>query len=296
MSLRLRNSLILLALILICLSGLFEAVYRLSPLPAFEKEAADYLADVRERAAYAYAVARTLNATISLLESVDTGIGVVSFQPAQVLEPINDMIEQFSDLVLIALASVGVQEILLAVLDDISWTYLLPLALLPLLLAPWAGKQGPRLHRIGVILLVSVIATRLLIPTLALGGHMISENYLKGEYHQAIAQVETVRAQTNKAIGITPKNTQPLPPITTTPKGSSVFSNPPDQAGSNLIVPDWETLKGLADTEKVFGLLSNIPDRIITLITIFTFETIALPILMVFLFIWLGRIILQREQ
>ncbi|WP_028878315.1 hypothetical protein [Terasakiella pusilla] len=296
MSLRLRNSLILLALILICFSGLFDTLYRLSPLPAFEQEAAGYLADVRERAAYAYAVARTLNATISLLESVDTGIGVVSIQPGQVLEPINDMIEQFSDLVLIALASVGVQEILIAVLEDISWTYLLPLALLPLLLAPWVGKQGPRLRRIGLILLVSVIGTRLLIPTLALGGHMISENYLKQDYHQAIAQVETVRAQTNQAMGVTPKNTQPLPPITTTPKGASVFSNTPDQSGASLPVPDWDTVKGLANTDKILALLSNIPERIITLITIFAFETIALPILMVFLFFWVGRIILQREQ
>lgn len=61
-------------------------------------------------------------------------------------------------------------------------------------------------------------------------------------------------------------------------------------------MPDWDTVKGLANTDKILALLSNIPERIITLITIFAFETIALPILMVFLFFWLGRIILQREQ
>ncbi|NVK19215.1 MAG: hypothetical protein HWE30_11010 [Methylocystaceae bacterium] len=293
MSSQIKKSAVIIALILICLSGLFETLWQLTPLPSYEKNATAYLADVRERAAYAYAAARTLNATISLLESVDTGIGLVSIQPGQVLEPINDMIEQFSDLVLIALASVGVQEILMAILGDISWTYLLPLALLPLLIAPWAGPFQTRLNRIGSIILITVIATRLLIPAIALGGHMITENYLKPDYKQAIADVETVREETNDAIGARSKVSQPIPPLTTTAQKNSVFSKTPDDAASSLLIPNWDTVKGLADSEKILALLNNIPSRIITLITIFTFETLALPILMVLLFFWLARIVLR---
>ncbi|MDV7340777.1 hypothetical protein RYZ26_14320 [Terasakiella sp. A23] len=293
---QLRQSLLISALIALCLTGLFDKLYHLTPLPAFEQEASDYLADIRERAAYSYAAARTLNATISLLESVDAGVGVVSIQPGQILEPINDMIEQFSDLMLIALASVGVQEILIAVLGDISWTYLLPLALLPLLIAPFTKSYQARLNRLGTVLIVSVIATRLLIPTIALGGQVISNTYLKPDYDQAIHHVETVREKTNEAVGVKPKNTQPLPSLTTGSKDTSVFSPTPQDTHDTLLLPDWETVKGLANSDKLVGMLNNVPDRVITLITIFTFETIAWPILMALLFLWIARLVLPPRD
>ncbi len=293
---KIKQTISMLVLILVCLTGLFDKAYHLTPLPNFEQNAAHYLADVRERAAYSYAAARTLNATISLLESVDTGIGVVSLQPGQVLEPINDMIEQFSDVMLVALASVGLQEILVAILGDISWTYLLPLALLPLLLAPWITRYQVRLNRLGMVLLISVIATRLLIPTIAICGHIISENYLKPDYNHAIQHVESVRQQTSEAVGARSKNSLPIPPRISTPEDPSIFSKPSGDTSGNLIIPDWDTVKGLADSEKLLGMLNNVPDRIITLITIFIFETIAWPLLMALLFMWAGRLVLPPKD
>ncbi|NVJ91521.1 MAG: hypothetical protein HWE34_07670 [Methylocystaceae bacterium] len=294
---QLKQSVIILAVIALCLTGLFDTLYKLTPLPTFEENAASYLADVRERAAYSYAAARTLNATISLLESVDTGVGFVSLKPGQVLEPINDMIEQFSDLVLIALASVGVQEILIAVLGDISWTYLLPLALFPALIAPWSGQWKQKLNTISMTFVVTVIATRLLIPTIALGGQTITDSYLRNDFDQAIQQVETVRKKTNEAVGAVPRATQELPPEITPPsRNNSVFSPAPAQSGESIVLPNWDMVKKLADSEKLLTMLENIPQRIITLITIFTFETLALPLLFALLFIWLGRTFLRVFQ
>lgn len=285
---RIKQSAIILAVILLCFSGLFETLYQATPLPAFEQRAGDYLGDVRERATYAYAAARALNATISLLESVELG-AVLSLQPGQVLEPVNDMIEQFSDLILIALASVGVQEILVKVFGDISWTYLLPLALLPALFAPFIPNWSQRLNMFSTAMVVGVVATRLLIPTIALGGHWITENYLRGDLDHALQQVETVRQKTNEAIQASPKVSQLLPPEITSENGSSVFSNPARKQDDNILLPNWETVKNLANSEKIFALLNDVPQRIVTLITIFTFETIALPLLMAMLFLWIGR-------
>ena len=278
----------ILALIILCFTGLFDTAYQATPLPAFEEEASDYLADVRERATYAYAAARTLNAAISLLKSVDAGIGFVSLQPGHFLEPINDMIEQFSDLVLIALASVGIQEILVAILGDISWRYLLPLSLLPALLAPWSKRWCNRLNSLSATLVISIIMIRLLIPSIALGGHMITTHYLTNDYNAAIQHVDKVKDETNKAILSSPRVSQPLPPKVSTPGERSVFSNPKYEE-SATIIPDWDTVKKLADSDQIIAMLDNVPDRIITLITIFAFETLALPLLMVFIFLWVGR-------
>lgn len=287
MSGNLKQSGLVLAVIILCLSGLFDFLYQVTPLPAFEKQAGDYLADVRERATYAYAAARALNATISLLESVEVG-AVLSLQPGQVLEPVNDMIEQFSDLILIALASVGVQEILVKVLHDVSWTYLLPLALAPALVAPFCKNWKTRLNQLSFAFVSVVIASRLLIPAIALGGHAITENYLRSDLDQALQQVETVRQKTAEAVRSSPRVSQPLPPEITTPS-SSIFSKPAPRPGDNTVLPDWDTVKGLADSDRLIALLNNIPERIVTLITIFAFETLALPLIVIMIFLWLGR-------
>lgn len=288
---KIKRSLVLLGLMALCLTGALETVYQMTPFPAYERDAGSYLADVRERATYAYAVARSLNAVISLVESVDVGVGFVSAQPAQVLAPIDDMIEQFSDLILIALASVGIQEIMVAVLGDVSWTYLLPLALFPLLIAPFAGRWQDRLDRLGLILLVSVIATRLLIPALSVGGQVIVDHYLREDYQTAVEEVETVGQQTGEKLGRLPKISQPLPPEITTP-GSSVFSKPAAARPEGLLVPEWDLIKKIgAEYDAMIALLSDLPNKIITLITIFAFETLALPLLGALLFVWLGRLV-----
>ncbi len=294
---RLKQTMIIFAFMVICFTGLFDRLYQFSPLPAFEETSQAYLADVRERATYAYAAARTLNAAISLLESVELGVAVVSGNPGQVLEPINDMIEQFSDLVLVALASVGVQEILVAVLGDLSWTYLLPLALLPLLIAPWSGEWCKRLNRLGGVLCVSVILTRLLIPAAAMGGQMITQGYLQNDFDQALQQVETVKQKTREAVSDVPRVSQPLPPVISPPQNNlSVFSKTPQGAGDSVVVPDLGTVRKIVDSDQLWTLLNNLPERIITLITIFAFETIVWPVLVALLFLAFGRMALRLVE
>ncbi|SCA57054.1 conserved exported hypothetical protein [Candidatus Terasakiella magnetica] len=291
---RLKLSALPIILILLCFTGLFDSLYHATPLPAFEEEAGAYLADIRERATYAYAAARTLNGAISLLESVELDAMIISGQPGQVLEPVNDMVEQFSDLILIALASIGVQEILITVLGDISWGYLLPLALLPLALAPWVKQPWQKnLKSIGSILCLSVVFSRLLIPAIALSGQTISEHYLKPDYANAIEHVEEVKEKTRKAVSDGPSVSQLLPPEIITDKPKSIFSNTPAQAQSSTIVPNLETMTSLVKSDQIWTMLDTVPQKIITLITIFSFETIAWPILMVLLCFGLGKLALR---
>lgn len=284
-----RRSGLIALLIFLSFSGIFNSLYDLTPLPAWETETADYLTDVRERATYAYAAARSLNAVISLLASIDVGIGLVSAEPAQALAPLDDMIEQFSDLILLALVSIGFQEILIAILSDISWSYLLPIALCPALLAPWLGTWQPRLERLSGLLILFVIATRLIIPSIALGGALITDTYLRNDYQMAVDEIKKVSTETSQTLSKTPKAGHELPPKISTPS-SSVFSNPDDQGLENILIPDWDMISDIATGyDDLFALLNDIPARIITLITIFAFETLALPLVMIFLFIGLGR-------
>jgi hypothetical protein len=82
----------------------------------------DRLAETRydalfQRALITFALARTLNGVISVVQGTElalqpAGVGV-TLTPGQVLDPINDLIERFSWIMLGATVSLGVQQVLL---------------------------------------------------------------------------------------------------------------------------------------------------------------------------------------
>ena len=78
----------------------------LSSLDIFHILAERQLDDAGDRAFAAFAVARTINGVISVLQEVEFGVSAVvvqtGFQPGQILDPLNDLIERFSNAALIA--------------------------------------------------------------------------------------------------------------------------------------------------------------------------------------------------
>lgn len=87
--------------------------------PPIQEIAASQIDAGLKRALISFASARTLNALISVLQGTE-----FSFQPlgvgmtltlGQILDPINDLVEQFSSLMLMASVVFGTQKILLAI-------------------------------------------------------------------------------------------------------------------------------------------------------------------------------------
>ena len=71
------------------------------------------------RAMIGFGLARTLNGVISVAQGTEfavqpAGVGV-NFSPGEILDPINDLVERFSWVMLLATSSLGVQKILLEV-------------------------------------------------------------------------------------------------------------------------------------------------------------------------------------
>lgn len=71
-----------------------------------------------QRALASYAIARTLNAVISVAQgtevSLQVGVGA-TFAPGQVLDPLNDLVEQFGDWMLAASVAFGIMHVLLEI-------------------------------------------------------------------------------------------------------------------------------------------------------------------------------------
>ena len=98
------------------------------------------------RAFVTFATARGLNAAISVMQGTEVsgGVGVsATFSVGQALDPVNDLVEQFANLMLLATVSFGIQEVLLVMGQDQALK-----VLLTLLLAAWgawylSGRENP---------------------------------------------------------------------------------------------------------------------------------------------------------
>ncbi|TXL12389.1 hypothetical protein BMR05_15520, partial [Methylococcaceae bacterium HT4] len=75
----------------------------------------DYLKGSLLSALSSYAVSRSLNGIISVLQSSTLSVGIVSVSVSvgELLDPVNDIVERFSDLLTISISSIIIQKVLL---------------------------------------------------------------------------------------------------------------------------------------------------------------------------------------
>ena len=74
--------------------------------------AESYADEALKRALVTFAAARTLNGVISVVQSTEVGVGV-TVAVGQILDPVNDLIERFSGVMLVAASSLGLQNVML---------------------------------------------------------------------------------------------------------------------------------------------------------------------------------------
>ncbi|MFQ3231532.1 hypothetical protein [Reinekea sp.] len=82
-------------------------------LPQLDVMAQVFLSDSISSNAIIFGVVRTLNGVISVIQSADIGIGVASVTIGEILDPVNDLVERFSGLLLVTLTALGIQQVLL---------------------------------------------------------------------------------------------------------------------------------------------------------------------------------------
>ena len=118
----------------------------MSSLSTVDRYAEREYQNLFERALITFALARTLNGVISAVQGTElalqpAGVGV-TLTPGEVLDPVNDLVERFSWIMLGATLSLGVQQVLL----DIGQWWFMKLLVAALALAwlvyAWNREQG----------------------------------------------------------------------------------------------------------------------------------------------------------
>lgn len=149
-----------------------------------EDRAAEYLERALVRAGTAYVSARGLNAAISVIQESElelspAGLGV-SLAAGQVLDPVNDLVEQFSSVMLVASTSLIVQRVMIEVARWSLVRWALTLAGAGMILLLLSGRLPARgLRRSGFRLVTWMMLFRFLVPVTVLAGSELSRRFVE---------------------------------------------------------------------------------------------------------------------
>jgi cytochrome bd-type quinol oxidase subunit 2 len=150
-----------------------------------------------------FASARALNALISVAQETEiaiepAGVGV-TLAPGQILDPLNDLVERFGDLMLGASIAFGVQKLLISI--GASWVLSLILTIVAAatIILLWRGKENAEPAPIPawmLRLLTALIVVRFALPVVTIGNELLFQAFLAKDYKQG---QEAVTLWTDKA-------------------------------------------------------------------------------------------------
>lgn len=250
----------------------------LAPLDA----AADRKIDAGlKRALVSFAVARALNAIISVAQGTQVslqpmGVGV-SLSVGQVLDPVHDVIEKFSTLMLIASVAFGVQKVLLAMGGHWLVSLLLTLAAgtWAILLvrhqraAPAQSQARSQALSQGLAVLLLI---RFAIPVVTLGSDAVFQQFLARDYQASQRILDRTSVAVEK----------------TNPPAAAV----PENAGLLDRMKNWAAAQNTAWKESLDGLkqaAEQATEHVIKLMVSFLLQTLVVPLGLLWMLVGLMR-------
>jgi hypothetical protein len=236
-------------------------------LGPLDNAARDYVESGLKRALVTFAAARTANAVISVLQATTVaisplGIGITA-APGQILDPLNDLLEEFSALMLAACVSLGVQRVLISIGGFPAVSAALTVALLAW---SWFAFRAALSPRWLVRLLVMLLFVRFAVPIASLGSEMTFRAVMANQYAEAQSQVD-LTSQQMRTLG---PGTDVAPPEGLVERWTRWYTEKKGDLKSDL-----NALKDKAE---------NAVRHIITLMALFIVQTVLLPLL----FLWLA--------
>jgi len=172
----------------IALVALLVAV---SWLGVLDQAADDYTDGAIIQAGSAYAVARGINATVSVLQSstISFSFGVGgSIAVGEILDPINDLIERFSESVTVALGSLVLQKILLKITANKVFSVILTLVGALLVWAAYFSKLA--WARYLTKLFIILVVVRFSLGLVVLANSMVHQLFLSDSIAENSRQME----------------------------------------------------------------------------------------------------------
>ena len=269
-------------------SALVVALLGLALWQPFFDAGSDRVDAMFDRALVAFAGARALNGVISVIQGTEValqpaGVGV-TLTVGEVLDPLNDLVERFSWIMLAATAALGAQSVLIEATGDGMLGLLLVLLGAVAIVRYW----WPALRQLdhgGLIprLLILLLFLRLALPLAALGAHGFSERWLEPRREAAVAELERTRVELDaiEAAG----------PEAQVPADEGMFDSMRRYLAEQRARLDLQArLQALGDR------IDRTAERIIDLVVVFVLQTILVPLGVIWLLWRLTRMLVTGLQ
>lgn len=182
-------------------SLLVAALVVLSSFSAVDRVAEAEYEKLFQRALVTFALARTLNGVISAVQGTElalqpAGVGV-TLTPGEILDPVNDLVERFSWIMLGATLSLGVQQVMLDIGQWWALKVLLAVLAVAWLWLSWRrpaepGSPGPQ--RLFWRALVVVLLLRFAVPLAMIANEAVYDLFLESRFEQSTAVIESAEA------------------------------------------------------------------------------------------------------
>ncbi len=210
--------------------------------------------------------AKALNAVISLAQGTELNLPFVIVAVGEILDPINDLVEQFSLVMLVSMVSLGIQKILLNFVTNDIYNYVLFASII--IFNFWLFKRftnDEKLRDLFFKITFILLFLRFAIPMIGYVNEVSYNYFVKPQYN-----IEELNHDILKVKDDVSKINQE----TITQKDSSFFNKVMEKFDSSYYEKKVNEYKNAVD---------NSSQYIIDLIIVFIFQTILLPIIFLFL-------------
>ncbi len=234
-------------------------------IPHFDRAASQYLDDALNTNLVVYASARTINAIISVISSVEVSLNFgagVALHPGEALDPLNDLIERFSGFLLYGLAALGLQQVILVATGSLIAKLLTSCALLGMFGAyVWRVRLPGWLLRM-LLLLILVRFVFVLQAGLSWG---LDRVYFDEQQRQALDSLDLAKDQLQDL--------------------RDSYKQSVENAG--FISGAWQTAQAILGTDQQQSITDIAATAIVHLIVILLIRSLLMPLVFLWL-VWTG--------
>jgi hypothetical protein len=241
-----------------------------------DKHGRDKVNSAFNQAVVVFGTAKALNGVVSLAQGTEVGPPGITIAIGEVLDPVNDLIERFSWIMLAAITSLGIQNIFMNIVTDDLFNYLL-LALVVIcnLWLFFRFNKDEKTRNLFFRLMVIMIFLRFSVPFMSIANDITYTHFVQNEYDivELDEKIKTISEN------VTQLNEDTLPEKTE--KDQSFFADFSDYFNQHTELFSKTYYQDKVEQYK--KSVDKASDHIIGLIIAFVFQTIVFPLLFLFL-------------
>ncbi|MEE4608132.1 MAG: hypothetical protein V2L15_04525 [Desulfobacteraceae bacterium] len=272
-----------------------RAVYENRLATGVDRAAKAHIEAAMARATAAFLLARTLNAVVSVVQESrlqlnPAGVGV-SLALGEALDPVNDLVERFSWVMLLSLTALGTQRVLVEISPLLGLDVLLAASMIVLMAGIWLGKWSRfDLTKAGKVLLVAALFVRFAVPAVVQFNQRVYRFVLADRHDR---NVQLVQEEIERLRPVIEDGAPEVPPgdLDGGKEAPGILGRA-RAAIDRTVDAGRELLDLKGEVALVKAAAGGLVDRLIALTVVFVLDTVVLPIGFLWALVALLRLVL----